>query len=511
MFTSDTSIYLLKINLAFVVFYLFYRLLFSRDTFFTIRRVCLLTILFLSLCYPLIPFTFGEEQKAVIQERVSQYATIFLPEVTVKPNEPALQFTATNILCWCYCLVVGVLGIRIFMQLFSIFRLIRKGKRSVCYSLSVIALPDHTTPFSFFKWIFINPTLYESHDLQEILAHEKTHVDQYHSLDVMFSELLCALFWINPAVWLLKREIRRNLEFLADKRVVASGFDRKTYQYHLLRLTCTSAAAQIVNKFNVTPLKKRIMMMNKKRTSKMGLVKYALLFPVMGLLVLSSNVQAIAHLNGERVSVMEKDSIVVKGVVVDSKDLPLERVTVIVKGTGIGTPTNAKGEFSITVKPETVLVFSYVGKETQLIKIEDTKNIRVKMQTAPLVFEEVIVTGYKVGDENVDKEGEEEVYQVVEDMPKFLGKDKDVMKFIGKTVRYPVEAQEKNIQGNVLVSFVINKRGVPTDFKIVKSVHPLLDQEAIRVLYLMPNWQPGIQGGKAVSVLCTLPINFRLQ
>ena len=102
---------------------------------------------------------------------------------------------------------------------------------------------------------------------------------------------------MNPAMWLLKCEIRRNLEFLADKRVVHSGFDRKTYQYHLLRLSHPSAAAQIVNKFNVSPLKKRIMMMNKKRTSRMGLIKYALLVPIAGLLILSSNVQAIVHMN----------------------------------------------------------------------------------------------------------------------------------------------------------------------------------------------------------------------
>lgn len=92
MFTSDTFIYLVKINIAFVVFYLFYRLLFSRDTFFTIRRACLLTILFLSVCYPLIPFALGEEQKMAIQESVSQYATVFMPEITVKPDETVTQF-----------------------------------------------------------------------------------------------------------------------------------------------------------------------------------------------------------------------------------------------------------------------------------------------------------------------------------------------------------------------------------------------------------------------------------
>ena len=503
MFTSDTFIYLLKINTAFVVFYLFYRLLFSRDTFFTIRRVCLLTILFLSLCYPLIPFTFGEEQVAVIQERVSQYTTIFLPEITVRPAEPTLQYTMVDILCWCYCLVVGVLAIRIFIQLFSIFRLIREGKREVCYSLPVIVLPDHTTPFSFFKWIFINPTLYESHDLQEILAHEKTHVDQYHSLDVMFSELLCALFWINPAVWLLKREIRRNLEFLADKRVVASGFDRKAYQYHLLRLTCTSAAAQIVNKFNVTPLKKRIMMMNKKRTSKMGLVKYALLFPVVGLLVLSSNVQAIVQMNQEHSNVIGKDSIVVKGVVVDHGNKPLKNAIVVIRETNIGTFTNEKGEFSITVEPGAELYFSYVGKRGVLREVKDEKKLIIKMNNATYDIEDLS----SVSLDTTAAKNYDEVFQVVEDMPKFPG---DLNKYLGRNIKYPEKAQKERIQGCVTVQFIIEKDGTVTNVKVLRSVHRLLDKEAIRVVENMPKWIPGTQRGEPVRVSYTAPINFRL-
>ncbi|BEI56833.1 hypothetical protein GCM10007041_11320 [Butyricimonas faecihominis] len=164
--------------------------------------------------------------------------------------------------------------------------------------------------------------------MQEIITHERIHAEQYHSLDVMVSEILCAFFWMNPAMWLLKREIRRNLEFLADKCVVHSGFDRKAYQYHLLRLSHPSAAAQIVNKFNVSPLKKRIMMMNKKRTSRMGLIKYALLVPIAGLLILSSNVQAIVQVNENVMGVTGQDSIVAKGILLTlMTSLLLEQVS----------------------------------------------------------------------------------------------------------------------------------------------------------------------------------------
>lgn len=321
-------IYLIKVNIALVVFYLFYRLLFSQDTFFVIRRFCLWTILGVSFIYPLVAFSFEEEQKMAIQQAVVQYVPNLLPEVSVFPEGHQVSVGVWDILRFCYWGIVTLLLGRIVIQLVSIVQLVYKGKRACCCSTSVITLSGKITPFSFFKWIFVSPSLYNSDDMQEIITHERIHAEQYHSLDVMVSEILCAFFWMNPAMWLLKREIRRNLEFLADKCVVHSGFDRKAYQYHLLRLSHPSAAAQIVNKFNVSPLKKRIMMMNKKRTSRMGLIKYALLVPIAGLLILSSNVQAIVQVNENVMGVTGQDSIVAKGILLTlMTSLLLEQVS----------------------------------------------------------------------------------------------------------------------------------------------------------------------------------------
>ena len=477
-------IYLIKVNIALVVFYLFYRLLFSQDTFFVIRRFCLWTILGVSFIYPLVVFSFEEEQKMAIQQAVVQYAPNLLPEVSVFPEGHQVSVGVWDILRFCYWGIVTLLLGRIVIQLVSIIRLVYKGERACCCSTSVITLSGKITPFSFFKWIFVSPSLYNSDDMQEIITHERIHAEQYHSLDVMVSEILCAFFWMNPAMWLLKREIRR----------------------HLLRLSHPSAAAQIVNKFNVSPLKKRIMMMNKKRTSRMGLIKYALLVPIAGLLILSSNVQAIVQVNENVMGVTGQDSIVAKGIVVDTNDQPLVGTSVIIKGTGIGTMTDDKGEFSITVKPGTVLIFSYVGKANQFLPVKNAKKMRIKMTTEPVVLDELVVVGYK---EKGDKD--EEVFQIVEDMPKFVGEDGSVMKFLAKRIRYPFEAMKKNITGKVFVTFIINKDGEPVDFKIARSVDPLLDREAIRVLQLMPNWKPGTQRGKPVSVEYTVPINFQLQ
>lgn len=111
--------------------------------------------------------------------------------------------------------------------------------------------------------------------------------------------------------------------------------------------------------------------------------------------------------------------------------------------------------------------------------------------------------GYDEGDY-----GEEDVFQVVEDMPTFPG---DINKWLGKNVKYPVIAQENNIQGRVTVQFVIEKDGSITDVKVLRSVDPSLDKEAVRVVKAMPKWKPGKQRGKPVRVSYTVPINFRLQ
>ena len=502
MITNATWIYLIKVNIALVVFYLFYRLLFSRDTFFTFRRVYLLASLTLACLYPMFLFSFGEDQKVVIHHAIAQYASNLLPEVAVGAPSVPVEINVFDVLCLGYLGVVIFLLGRIMIQVFSIFQLLKKRSRAVCFSTPIILLKGEVAPFSFFKWIFINPSLYESNDLQEIMMHEKTHVDQYHSLDVMVSELLCTLFWINPAMWLLKGEIRRNLEFLADKRVVNSGIDRKAYQYHLLRLSHPSAAAQIVNKFIVTPLKKSIMMMNKKRTSKMGLLKYALLFPVVALLVLSSNVQAVVYQGDYRdtVILVDKGKLIVSGTVVDQYNRALRGVSVLIKNTAEGTHTGWDGKFMLAVDKGTELVFSHAGKKNMLVPVKVGDRMRVRMlddTSLPMVRE-------------LEYEGSDsDIFQVVEDMPQFLGGS--VQKYVAQHIKYPKEAMEKNIQGKVFVQFIISKTGEVTDVKVARAVHPLLDAEAIRVVQEMPNWKPGTQRGKAVRVSYTVPINFQLQ
>ena len=152
-------------------------------------------------------------------------------------------------------------------------------------------------PFSFFGWIFMHPSLHTPEEQEEILDHELAHVRQHHSVDVLLSELHCIVCWFNPIVWLMKREVRSNLEYLADAHVLARGYNRKLYQVHLLALSCPMALSNLYNHFNVSPLKKRIHMMNKKKSNEAGYLKFLLFLPLCTLIssIINADAWATTH------------------------------------------------------------------------------------------------------------------------------------------------------------------------------------------------------------------------
>ena len=190
---------------------------------------------------------------------------------------------------------VAFLIIRFFIQLAGIIRLACRCRTVRIGGSNIHLLSREGGPFSFFHWIFIYPSSHTEEEFNEILTHEQTHARQWHSIDVIISELVCILCWFNPFAWLMKREIRTNLEYMADARVLENGYDSKAYQYHLLGLSHHKAAATIYNSFNVLPLKNRIKMMNKRRTKEKGRTKYIMFLPLAALLMIVSNIEVVAR------------------------------------------------------------------------------------------------------------------------------------------------------------------------------------------------------------------------
>lgn len=286
--------YFLKVNVAIMLFYAFYRLFFCEDTFFGWRRTALLCFFAVSAAVPLLNIQTWVTEHKPMAAMADLYASIVLPEFTVgtEADRESIIPAYTNITYWG---IVALLMIRLIMQLVSILRLACQCRKIQIGNTSIHLLPKADGPFSFFHWIFIHPSSHTEEEFNEILTHEQAHVRQWHSIDVIISELACIFCWFNPFAWFIKREIRTNLEYMADARVLENGYAPKTYQYHLLGLSHQKAAANIYNNFNVLPLKKRIKMMNKKRTKQIGRTKYLMFLPLATLLLIVSNIETVAR------------------------------------------------------------------------------------------------------------------------------------------------------------------------------------------------------------------------
>lgn len=504
-------LYILQVNIGILAFYLLYRFLLAHDTFLEMRRAYWWLVWATVFAYPWVELHAVRGEVMPLQVVMADYVeTITLVASAVAPVE-APSWTWQDALAGVWALGASVLVVRFLVQLAVVCRLAWRGRKLVWHGQRVIALDSGEQPFSFFGWIFVNPEHYSEEELEEIMAHEATHARQRHSWDVVVSELLCCLFWFNPAVWLAKRYIRQNLEFLADRAVMRAGFDRKSYQYHLLRLSYGVGVEQIVNSFNVSLLKRRIMMMNRKKSGRTGVLKYALLFPVAGLLVLSANAEAVAE-TAEHVAAQwaaPDGMVTMTGTVVDENGKPLPGVTVVLKGTMLGVRTDAAGTFSIQARQGQTLVFTYVGRQTQEVPFNPEKpDIRVVMPLEDTLLDAVEIASGGASKQASKGDAGEENLPVWDGAPKFPGGNPQ--RYIAENLRYPAEAIEKGIEGKVYVQFVIDTAGKVTTPKVVRGIHPLLDAEAIRLINEMPDWMPGQVNGKPVNGSFFLPVNFVL-
>ena len=489
--------YLLKVNVAFVLFYAFYRLFFYKDTFFKLRRAILLAFFGLALFYPLLNIQDWLRQQEPIADVIYMYSAM-LPEATAKADAAASvdwYGWLLGSLGFIYWGIVAFLCGRFLVQLSSILWLAHTSERVVIHETPVYALRKAAGPFSFFRMVFLHPESHSDKETDEILTHECTHVSQWHSIDVILSEMMCMACWFNPFVWLLKREVRHNLEYLADNTVIQSGYDSKSYQYHLLGLAHHQSVTTLYNSFNVLHLKNRIMMMNKKRSPGIVRTKYLIFIPLVGILMLLSNIEAVARLTVRLANeaTVSNAMVTATGILVDETGQPLIGASVVVKGGKERTITDKKGAFSLEVPANAILRCSYQGRESQEVLAADmTNNTHLSLSSK-------------------SREMNEQVFTVVEKMPSFPGGDAELLKYIATNIKYPKESQDNGEQGRVICSFIVGRDGSVNNPEVLRGVTPLLNEEAVRVINTMPRWNPGMQRGKAVAVKYTVPITFRLK
>lgn len=281
-------IYLLKVNLVLILFYLAYRFLLRPLTFHYLNRYFLLVGVCFSSVYPFIDVA-GFLQK---HGELGTQIAIILPDW--KTN--ILSAETQNTINYWYLLElvfwsgVALMAIRLTIQFISLYRIHRNSVRDELQGRTFRNVSGELNPFSFWKNIYLNPAQYKGKELEAILKHEEIHVKEWHTLDVLIAELSTVFYWFNPGAWLTKQAVKENLEFITDHKILQTGTDTKSYQYSLLHFSAISNTSPLVNNFNFLTLKKRIIMMNKKRSSAFHATKYVLVMPLVIALALAVNI-----------------------------------------------------------------------------------------------------------------------------------------------------------------------------------------------------------------------------
>ena len=442
-------IYDAKVAVLIVVFYMFYRLLLSKETFHRVNRVVLLSTAVLSFILPLCVITM---HKTVVMSAMPVVSVGDVQMEVAADEQPALWQYVVPLL---YIIGVVVVLSRTLLSVWRVLMLVRRSERiPQADGTTLCVVPDQVPPFSFCSYIVMNRNDYHTGD-SAILAHERGHIRLHHSCDVLLVDLLTALQWFNPAMWMLRADLRAIHEYEADGAVLSQGINARQYQYLLITKAASIGGYSIANGISHSTLKNRITMMLQKKSPRSRFMKLLALIPIVGV--------ALA-LNAETVN----DYVYQQ---------PPKKIV-------------KKGKQKATVK---------MGPINEIVVVEQAPATQGKVEPVEMP------NAMKV------EKAEKEAFDVVEQMPQFPGGPEALMQFLSQNVKYPKEAYEKNVQGRVIASFVVEKDGSITEAVIRKSIDPLLDAEALRVIGSMPKWEPGMQNGEAVRVKYTVPITFKLQ
>ncbi len=454
-----------------MAFYLFYKLLLSRETFHRFNRAVLLGLMAASLLLPVLHVyrshpTVSSEAMAVVEDLVVQGSV-------VQENAPS-GLSAVQVLLVVYLAGVAFFFLREVRSLFCLSRLLHKGRRETTPDgLRLTVLPGDVSPFSWFGNIVIS-----EEDLagcsNEILVHERAHASKLHSADILFCNLLIIFQWFNPAAWLFKAELQDVHEYEADEAVLRSGADAAGYRMLLIRKAVGERLFSLANNLTHSSLKKRLAMMLAKKSNPWRRVKTLVTLPIAALAVM---VFATPRAESIVADISDESERLLAGMPVAAG---------LVSGQDAAAPAKSAG--GTVANSETGDARRGNTADRGTVAVRDSSGIDAPGNSL-----------------------RQSVYDVVDEMPSFPDGMSALSGFIYTNLRYPEEAARENITGRVVVSMTIEKDGTVTNPVVSKSVNPLLDNEALRVVRAMPKWNPGRLEGRPVSVRYTIPITFKIE
>ena len=448
---------MVKVALYMFAFYLVYSILLSRDTFYSRNRFFILVSLFSSLVLPFI--TLQTIKPWNIQFFGKLLSEVFVTADSGTTKTLSIGTSTASLLYTIYSIYIIVAFIFIFKLLIDLFNLLFLILKHRDEGSRIIRFHGfNTSGFSAMGYIFINSRLCPE-DACDIIRHEQNHLKQNHFIDIIFIEVIKALQWFNPVVYLFNRSLRAIHEYQADQECLSSGVPIINYQSLLLSQVFKSRAFNLTNSFsNPSLIKKRMLMMTKKRTPDFAGLKMIIVVPITAIVFLAISAY---------------------------REIPNSSIKQLVPAVFTqNQSTETQTELTAPPPPPPPPPSAKTS--------ESNENVRV------------------VKEKSKD-ESEIEPFVVVEEMPAFPGGDQALLKYIGENTNYPQVSKEQNIQGRVIIRFCVTEKGGISQISVLKRVSPELDKEAMRVVSTLPDFNPGKQGGKAVPVWYMVPITFTLK
>lgn len=585
-------VYILEWALALLIFLALYKLCLSGSTLHRFNRYYLLGSVALSMILPLFHISSPDAQQFTIEQttlvkalRHNPESTFMLPdiEVTASGTNPGSQSDTiwALLIIAIYTIYVVTLLIGWTRSSVKIIQFLRgKPQHRLGRWIHIVTHDEAYGPFNWINYIVV-PSSESGFSRRASILHELSHVKQLHFLDLLFL-LVCTV--LNPVCWLVMKEIKIVHEYEADDEVINHyHVESRDYQRLLILRTVGAEAYALASSFNLN-IKKRIIMMKKQKSTKWRALWLFAAIPIMGIALtafarpislegvkkeIKTNV--VANIINEQPTTpstitkslpLEEDLEEVPEAPIVTDDEPLVvlngnvvnvKGAKIIKEGGVALNISQNVFESLGLKEDDIESVSILkDAAAKAIWGEQGKNgvIEIRTKKSAAEAEAKVAKAAEVAKEfegvtlsPAEASDDDEVFQVVEEMPEFTGGMQALMAFLSKNIHYPQLAKELGVQGRVIVKFVVNKVGGIEEVKVVKSAseiktnHPdaeiekakgltdeqikvlqarydqactELDNEAERVIKSMPAWTPGKQRGKTVRVLFNVPINFRL-
>ena len=472
----------------------------KKITFFSANRFYLLASLLLGILIPIAEFF-----PAIFpSNELAQFAAPVISgidQIQIIANEPS-NYT----LSWSLVLtILYLIGFSYFMLKFliglnKIYQLKYNNPCSYKGAYYLVETKEAHLPFSFFDHVFIsNQYPFREKDIDMILSHEKCHINQKHSWDIVFIELTKALFWCSPLIYFYKKEIKQTHEFIADA-FCTNNITKQDYSQLLLQTSHSDLQLSLSNNFFNSFLQKRIHTMLNSKSKKITKFRYLLFIP----LLLGLSILFMSQTNN---SIIDHESEVHK----ESNDI-LGLVSAFIGDTIPQPPPAPPAPPSPPTPPTPPAIPNSIPPPPP--PRQATPNEKA--------FEQALSS------QSSEKEADD-VFKVVEEMPRFPGCEDEepsseelrncsqqkMLEYIYTNITYPKEARDKGLQGVVVVQFVIKKNGTIENAKIVRNIGGGCGEQALKVVKSfndMPEkWRPGYQRGNPVKVMYTLPVKFKLE